>query len=85
MAGPAPILFSAPIYGNRRVTEWGMQEFQKRTTFAMRQFLTTTERWLTIVERNGPQGVERNMILEGRANSAEGYLASLHDPKAMNP
>jgi hypothetical protein len=79
--GPTPEFFSAPTYATRRIGDWGMTEFQGRLFQATQRFLLSANRWFRVVERRGPSQVDATYraILEGKANPAEGYLASLHE------
>jgi hypothetical protein len=80
LTGPTPEFFSAPTYAAKRISDWGMAEFQSRLFEAIQRFLASANRWFHVIERTGPDQVDATYrtILEGKANPAEGYLASLH-------
>jgi hypothetical protein len=79
LPGPVPILFFAPDYARRRMTEWGAAEFQTRVGEAMRHFLESAARWLRVVEGRGKDAVEAayRAMLDGKASPAEGRVLSL--------
>jgi hypothetical protein len=79
--GPTPEFFSSPNYAAKRIGDWGMAEFQNRLSTAMQRFLASANSWFQVIERRGPKQVDATYraILEGRANPAVGFLASLHN------
>ena len=80
LSGPPPEFFSSPTYAAKRISDWGPAEFQRRLFEAMQRFLASANRWFRVIERTGLEQVEATyrVILEGKANPAEGYLTSLH-------
>jgi hypothetical protein len=80
LPGPAPVLFFAPDHVKRRATDWGMAGLQARVGQAMREFLDSTARWLSIVDGYGPAAVEAvyRAALEGTIDPTEGNMLSLN-------
>lgn len=78
LPGPAPVFFFAPDRARERVAEWGPQVFQTRVADATRRFLSSTGRWLRVVEGRGPDAVAAiyRATLEGRTDPAEGHVLS---------
>ena len=79
LPGPAPVFFFAPDRARERLAEWGPEAFQTRVAEATRRFLSTTGRWLRVVEGRGPDAVAAvyRATLEGRTDPAEGHVLSL--------
>jgi len=79
LSGPAPVFFFAPDRARERLAEWGPQVFQTRVADATRRFLSSTGRWLRVVEGRGPDAVAAvyRATLEGRTDPAEGHVLSL--------
>jgi hypothetical protein len=57
--GPAPQFFFAPSDIERRIAAWGGDEYRRRTTEAVAEFVEASRSWLRIEHRNGdPAGPE---------------------------
>jgi hypothetical protein len=57
MPGPPPQFFFAPTDVERRIAAWGADEYRRRTSDAVAEFIDASRSWLTIEHRNGPEGV----------------------------
>ena len=81
LPGPRPELFFAPGQSAKRARDWGPDELANRSARAFHDLLAHTERWLTVVHRTGPDGVEATYreLLEGRADPAIGYVCSMSE------
>ncbi|HWP65422.1 MAG TPA: DUF2855 family protein [Candidatus Limnocylindria bacterium] len=79
LPGPAPVLFFAPDHAQRRLAEWGPEEFAVRVGGAMQRFLAAASSWLRITAGRGPAAVDAayRALLDGRADPAEGHVLSL--------
>ena len=81
LPGARPELFFAPGQSAKRARDWGPDELAIRSARAFHDLLDHTERWLTVVHRTGPDGVEATYreLFEGRADPAVGYVCSMHE------
>ena len=79
LPGAPPELFFAPAQSAKRARDWGPDELANRTARAFSDFLDHTERWLTVVHRTGPDGIEATYreLLEGQADPSIGYVCSM--------
>ena len=55
--GPQPEMLFAPTEVERRMAEWGGQEYDRRTTQALFDFVADSERWLQVETSWGPDAV----------------------------
>ena len=80
LPGPQPELFFAPGQSAKRARDWGPAELENRTARAFNDLLDHTERWLTVVHRTGPDGIEATYreLLEGQADPSIGYVCSMN-------
>lgn len=78
LPGPAPAFFFAPSQLQKRLQEWGPEQFHRRLNAALQRFLTASD-WLVVVEHRGPQAVEQlyRAMVDGRIDPAEGHICSL--------
>lgn len=81
LPGARPELFFAPGQSAKRARDWGPDELANRSARAFHDLLDRTERWLTVVHRTGPDGIEATYreLLEGRADPAVGYVCSMSE------
>lgn len=81
LGGPRPELFFAPAQSAKRAKDWGPDELANLTAQAFHDLLDHTGRWLTVVHRTGPDGIEATYreLLEGRADPATGYVCSMSE------
>jgi hypothetical protein len=79
LPGPAPTFFFAPDRVVKRRADWGPGGIEGRVAAAWQEFLSSVDKWLTIIERNGPQELEATWleVLEGSASPSVGYVVSL--------
>lgn len=57
LTGPAPQFFFAPTDVQRRVGIWGGEEYQRRATLAMTEFIDGSRKWMRVERRSGAEGV----------------------------
>jgi hypothetical protein len=55
--GPQPQMFFAPDEVERRMVEWGADDYDRRTTQALFDFVADSERWLRVDTSWGPDAV----------------------------
>ncbi len=81
LPGPAPEFFFAPGQSAKRTVDWGVDELNARIARAFHRLLDTTDRWLTVEHRAGPDGVVSayRALLDGQAEPNVGYVASMHE------
>ena len=81
LPGPRPEFFFAPSQSAKRSRDWGPDELANRIARAFHDLLDHTERWLTVVHRTGPDGIEATYreLLEGLADPAIGYVCSMSE------
>ena len=81
LPGPDPSSSFAPAQSAKRAQDWGPEELANRIARAFHDLLDHTERWLTVVHRTGPDGIEATYreLLEGRADPAIGYVCSISE------
>jgi hypothetical protein len=79
LPGPTPTFFFAPTQLQKRVQEWGADQFQRRIGAAMQRFLTSSGAWMRVVEHRGPDAVIRlyREMVGGHIDPAEGNIAAL--------
>ena len=76
LPGPPPTLFFAPDQMARRRDDWGPGGVETRFADAWRAFLPVVEDWITVVERDGPDGVEQTYqeVLTGHADPSHAFV-----------
>ncbi len=81
LPGVRPEFFFAPGQSAKRAKDWGPDELANRIARAFHDLLDHTVRWLTVVHRTGPHGIEATYreLLEGRADPAIGYVCSMYE------
>ena len=79
--GPTPLLFFAPTEVSRRIEEWGAEEYQRRCSEALEQFVDGSHRWLTVERTSGPTAAASTWldVFDGHVPPSIGRIASLHD------
>ncbi len=79
-AGPKPELFFAPTEIGRMMSEWGRDEYGRRTGAALFSFIDHSRSWLSVEHRFGPQAARRTWseVRDGRVPPDEGRIAGLH-------
>ena len=79
--GPSPELFFAPTEVSRRLEEWGAEEYQRRCSVALEEFVAGSERWLTIERSTGPAAAATSWaeVYGGSVPPSVGRIVSLHD------
>jgi len=77
--GPNRAFFFAPAQIQKRVAEWGPEDFQKRLGKSLRAFVESTPKWLRVERGYGRDAVERiyQATLEGSARPDQGNVLSL--------
>jgi hypothetical protein len=79
--GPTPLLFFAPSEIDRRMAEWGPDEYARRTTGALHGFVAGSHDWLTVERVAGAEAAEAayHEIYDGRLAPSVGRIVSMHD------
>lgn len=80
LPGAEPEFFFAPSQVQKRVSEWGAGEFQKRVAAAWKSFRASTDTWLEVVRGYGEADVEHvyRKVRAGEALPKQGHILSLH-------
>jgi len=58
LPGPAPQLFFAPTEVTRRLDDWGRDDYGRRTSEALENFVEASRDWMTVEWRNEASGVQ---------------------------
>jgi NADPH:quinone reductase-like Zn-dependent oxidoreductase len=79
--GPTPELFFAPTEVSRRLEEWGAEEYQRRCSAALEEFVTESASWLTVERSTGAPAAESAWtdVFAGAVPPSVGRIVSLHD------
>jgi hypothetical protein len=79
LPGARPTLFFAPAQIKKRNVDWGPGGVMQRFAVAWKQFLGPLGTWMTVVQGNGPEAVERvyQDMVEGRSRPDQGNILSL--------
>ena len=79
LPGPNRVFFFAPSQVQKRVAEWGPEEFQNRLGASLQSFVESTRKWLRVERGYGRDAVERiyQSTLEGSARPEQGNVLSL--------
>jgi hypothetical protein len=80
-AGPRPEMFFAPGEIQRRLAEWGPDEYRRRAADALRSFIDGSRRWLTVEHHRGPTAAQAawTAVHDGQVPPDRGVIVSLHD------
>lgn len=78
LAGPSPVMFFAPTQAEKRLNEWGGEQFQQRLAGQWHQFTAFADGWLAVDERCGPEAIDPvyQDLLAGRFDPTAGYIIS---------
>jgi hypothetical protein len=78
--GPQPEMFFAPSDIERRMAEWGADEYNRRTTEALFDFVADSERWLRVKASWGPSAVTATWreVQAGRVPPEVGCITGYH-------
>ena len=78
LPGAQPVLFFAPAQGQKRVQEWGPEEFKQRSNAAWEQLAAMAARCLNIVRVSGPESVSRlyRDLLDRGTRPEQGHVLS---------
>lgn len=78
-AGPTPQFFFAPAQIQRRTTEWGPAELQRRLADAFTAFVDDTSRWLTVLHAHGPDASQAAYLemVNGATPPSTGLILSM--------
>jgi hypothetical protein len=84
LPGVAPEFFFAPRQIQKRIADWGPAGLQQRIGDALRSFIATTPKWLSVERGYGRDAVEHvyRETLGGRAAPDTGHVLSLWDDEA---
>jgi Protein of unknown function (DUF2855) len=78
--GPTPELFFAPTEVSRRIEEWGAEEYRRRCTEALEEFVDGSHRWIAVERANGRDaaGSAWSAVFGGHVPPSIGQIVSLH-------
>jgi hypothetical protein len=76
LPGPQPTLFFAPDQIVKRRQDWGPGGVETRFAEAWHAFLPVVRDWVTVVERDGVEGVEQTYreVLSGEADPSHAFV-----------
>lgn len=79
LPGPQPVLFFAPDQIVRRRADWGQGGLESRFGSAWSAFVPVVEGWISVVERNGIDGVEQTYreVLDGEADPSDAFVLDI--------
>jgi hypothetical protein len=79
-AGPQPQFFFAPTEVGRRIEGWGPDEYLRRCTEALEDFVSGSRRWLGLERSNGPAAAAAawSEVFGGQVPPSVGRIVSLH-------
>jgi hypothetical protein len=79
LPGPTPTFFFAPTRVEKRSTDWGPAELERRVAEAWRPFCEWTAGWLEVVRGQGFEAVKSAYldVLEGRVGPKSAHVISL--------
>jgi hypothetical protein len=80
--GPQPEMFFAPTEVERRMREWGADDYDRRTTEALFDFVADSERWLRVEAAWGADGVAETWraVQAGEVPPDVGRITGHHEP-----
>jgi NADPH:quinone reductase-like Zn-dependent oxidoreductase len=87
LPGPKPEFFFAPAQIQRRASDWGPAELQRRLAEAWSGFRSFSEGWLQVRRGAGRDAVARvyRETLAGRSEPRHGHVLSLWDSAGIDP
>ncbi|HEU4736025.1 MAG TPA: DUF2855 family protein [Solirubrobacterales bacterium] len=79
LPGPAPAFFFAPTRVEKRSTDWGPAELERRVAAAWHPFCEWTAGWLETIPAQGFDGLQSAYldVLEGRVGPKSAHVVSL--------
>lgn len=79
LPGPRPTLFFAPDQSVKRRGDWGPGEVEVRFAEAWATFLPVVRGWVTVVEREGVEGMEQTYteVLDGGVDPRHAFVVSM--------
>lgn len=79
MAGPQPEFFFAPTQIQKRRTDWGRGEVEKRYAQTWSRFAPKVAGWVDVEESSGPEGLRTAWleVLSGRVDPRTGHVIAL--------
>lgn len=80
LPGPKPEFFFAPSQGEKRVKEWGPEEFERRVRDEMLEFYEPASHWIKTVRGIGSEAIQEcyERALNGKIMPSEGYVLSFN-------
>jgi hypothetical protein len=78
-SGPTPELFFAPTSMDSCLTEWGPDEYARRTRAGLEAFIASSRTWLAVEHHSGPDAAQAawSRLVSGSVGPAVGLIASL--------
>ncbi|MGE0046124.1 MAG: DUF2855 family protein [Hyphomonadaceae bacterium] len=79
LPGPAPQFFFAPTQIEKRIAEWGPQQFGAKLSEATNAFFAAARPWMRIVRGDGRDAVDKSWIdtVDGRVAPEDGLILRL--------
>ncbi len=79
LPGPKPEMFFAPSQAQKRMSDWGREDFESRLAAAWQGFLQAASGWIDVERLEGPDNLKRiyDAFIANEADPAKGYVAAL--------
>ena len=79
LPGPKPIMFFAPSQSQKRLKEWGGDQFRTLLAQQWNSFATSASQWIEVQTSSGPQETQTvfEKVLRGKADPKTGQQVSL--------
>ncbi len=79
LAGPQPEFFFAPTQVEKRIADWGADDYRNRLGASLRGFVDQSSRWLEVVRSVGPEAAAEAWadLLAGTIEPNIGRIASI--------
>lgn len=79
LPGPKPIMFFAPSQSQKRIKEWGGQQFRSLLAQQWNSFAESASQWIEIESSYGPKEAEEvfEKVFRGKTNPKTGQQVSL--------
>ena len=83
LPGPKPTMFFAPSQIQKRIKQWGREQFDARLGMAWQDFLGAASSWISIERGQGVDALARvyQSFIDGSADPAKGFVMTLQSSK----